>query len=240
MALLSIPAHLMAAARLSTPSILVPCGYQLWGKFRGREVDIEAVGIVCTGAMKVEELEGWTLVAIQGPGVCAGLATANSMHILGEVLGMAMPGTTPVRAGNEKLFQNARRAGRRIIEMVAEQLLPRQILTLEAFRNAVAAATALGASVNTVRHLAGHCDRSRTRPRDHPPLRGSRLDRGSHCAHHAERRGPHRAFDAAGGTCGAMKQLKKTLRLSAVNVTGKTLGEPFSGQWKWTNRSFAR
>lgn len=147
----------MAAARLNTPSILVPCGYQLGGKCGGREVDIEevykAVGIVCTGAMKVEELEGWTLVAIQGPGVCAGLATANSMHILAEVLGMAMPGTTPVRAGSEKLFQNARRAGRRIIEMVAEQLLPRQILTLEPFHNAVAVATALGGSVNTVRHL---------------------------------------------------------------------------------------
>src|SRR5580700_2431605 len=152
------PAHLMAAARLNIPSIVVACGYQLGGNCGGREVDIEevykAVGTVCTGAMKVEELEDWTRVAIHGPGVCAGLATANSMHILAEAIGMALPGTTPVRAGSERLFQNARRAGQRIIEMVAEQLLPRQILTADAFHNAVAVATALGASVNTVRHLA--------------------------------------------------------------------------------------
>ena len=223
------PAHLMAAARLNIPSILVPCGYQLGGKCGGREVDIEevykAVGTVCTGAMKVEELEDWTRVAIQGPGVCAGLATANSMHILAEALGMALPGTTPVRAGSERLFQNARRAGQRIIEMVAEQLLPRQILTPEAFHNAVAVATALGASVNTVRHLAATATEAGL------DLDITRLfeDLGSTAVQIArikpngEDRIEH--FDAAGGTRGAMKQLEKTLRLSAVNVSGKTVGE---------------
>src|SRR5215469_12452793 len=127
------PAHLMAAARLNIPSIVVPCGYQLGGHCGGREVDIEevykAVGAVATGGMTVDELESWTKVAIQGPGVCAGLATANSMHIMTEALGMALPGTTPIRAGSAKLFDVARRAGARIVELVAEDLRPRKILT---------------------------------------------------------------------------------------------------------------
>jgi dihydroxy-acid dehydratase len=223
------PAHLMAAGRLNIPSILVPCGYQLGGKCGGREVDIEevykAVGTVCTGAMKVEELEDWTRVAIQGPGVCAGLATANSMHILAEALGMAMPGTTPVRAGSERLFQVARRAGQRILEMVEEELLPRKILTPEAFHNAVVVATALGASVNTVRHLAATATEAGL------DLDITRLfeDLGSTAVQIArikpngEDRIEH--FDAAGGTRGAMKQLQKALCLDAVTVSGKTVGQ---------------
>src|SRR5580704_18146835 len=123
------PAHLMAAARLNIPSILVPCGYQLGGHCGSKEVDIEevykAVGTVSTGAMKVEELEDWTRVAIQGPGVCAGLATANSMHILAESLGMSLPGTTPIRAGSSRLFEVAGAAGRRVLSLVRENLLPR-------------------------------------------------------------------------------------------------------------------
>src|SRR5215475_14879082 len=152
------PAHLMAAARLNIPSIVVPCGYQLGGHCGGKEVDIEevykAVGTVATGRMTVDELESWTRVAIQGPGVCAGLATANSMHIMAEALGMALPGSTPVRAGSKKLFDDARRAGGRILELISEDLRPRKILTPSALRNAIRVAIAMGASVNVVRHLA--------------------------------------------------------------------------------------
>jgi dihydroxy-acid dehydratase len=147
------------------------------------------------------------------------------MHILAEALGMAMPGTTPVRAGSEKLFQSARRAGQRIIQMVAEQLLPRQILTPEAFHNAVVVATALGASVNTVRHLAATATEAGL------DLNITRLfeDLGSTAVQIArikpngEDRIEH--FEAAGGTRGALKQLEKALRLNAVNVSGKTVGE---------------
>src|SRR5215475_3135634 len=152
------PAQLMAAARLDIPSIVLPCGYQLGGHCGGREVDIEevykAVGTVATGQMTVDELESWTRVAIQGPGVCAGLATANSMHIMAEALGMALAGTTPIRAASPKLFDAARHAGGRIVELIAEELKPRKILTASALRNAVRVAIAIGASVNVVRHLA--------------------------------------------------------------------------------------
>jgi dihydroxy-acid dehydratase len=152
------PAHLMAAARLNIPSIVVPCGYQMGGHCMGREVDIEevykGVGTVATGSMNINELEEWTRVAIKGPGVCAGLATANSMHVLAEALGMALPGTTPIRAGSKRLLNAASQAGERVLGLVNEYLFPRDILSAAAFRNAVTVAVAIGASVNTVRHLA--------------------------------------------------------------------------------------
>ena len=112
------------------------------------------MGTVRTGKMQLSELEDWTRVAIQCPGVCAGLAIANSMHILAEALGLALPGATPVRAGSEHLFEFAPQAGARIVPMIKQRILPRQILTAEAFKNAVTVAIAIGASVNAVRHLA--------------------------------------------------------------------------------------
>jgi dihydroxy-acid dehydratase len=108
----------------------------------------KAVGAVATGTMTLEQLEDWTRVAVQGPGVCAGLATANSMHMMAEALGMTMPGTTPIRAGSERLFEAARRAGRRILTLIDHDILPRRILTCEAFANAIRVALAIGASVN--------------------------------------------------------------------------------------------
>lgn len=152
------PAHIMAAARLNVPAIVVPCGYQLGGNCNGKAVDIEevykGVGTLLTGKMTLDDMKDWTRCAIQGPGVCAGLATANSMHCMAEALGMALPQTTPVRAGSDRLKQIIRTAGAKIMELVEQDLRPRDILTKEAFQNAVRVAISIGCSVNTVRHLA--------------------------------------------------------------------------------------
>jgi dihydroxy-acid dehydratase len=222
------PAQLMAAARLNVPSIVVPCGYQLGGHCRGREVDIEevykAVGTVATGRMTVDELESWTKVAIQGPGVCAGLATANSMHIMAEALGMTLPGTTPIRAGSQKLFAAARQAGSRILELVAEDLKPRKILTPGALRNAVRVAIAIGASVNVVRHLAAIATEAELDVDvvhwfeelgcDIPQLTQIKPN------------GPDRIEDleAAGGTQALQVRLRERLDLDALTITGRKLG----------------
>lgn len=151
------PAQLMAASRLNIPSIVVLCGYQLGGNCNGQNVDIEdvykAVGAVKANKMGLDELTEWTCRAITGPGVCAGLGTANSMHILAEALGMALPNTTPVRAASARMFDNARNAGRQILTLVERNIRPRDILTNSAFRNAVRVACAVGVSVNCVRHL---------------------------------------------------------------------------------------
>ncbi|MEM8852918.1 MAG: dihydroxy-acid dehydratase [Pseudomonadota bacterium] len=151
------PGQLMAAARLNIPSIVVPCGYQIGGQCGGRGVDIEdvykAVGTVKAGRMGEDVLTDWTRHAIVGPGVCAGLGTANSMHIMAEALGMTLPGAAPVRAGSERMWAMARAAGEAIVALLQAGVRPRDVMTQTAFRNAVRVACAVGVSVNCVRHL---------------------------------------------------------------------------------------
>ena len=223
------PAHLMAAARLNLPAICVPCGYQLGGSCGGREVDIEevykGVGGVAVGSITLAELTDWTRCAIQGPGVCAGLATANSMHCLAEALGMALPGTTPIRAGSKRLEAVVAMAGKRVVELVESDLRPREILTPAAFANAASVAVAIGASVNTMRHLAAIATEAELavdvtalfeeKARVLPLIAQIRPN------------GSHRIedFDAAGGTRAVMVSLRPHLELTARGVSGRPLGE---------------
>jgi dihydroxy-acid dehydratase len=151
------PAHLMAAGRLNIPTVVVSGGYQPSGVFRGEEVDFEDVfryaGHVASGRMTVDDLAEMSGCAIGGPGVCAGMGTANSMHIAAEALGMALPGSTPVLAGSPKMWEAVAAAGRRVVDMVAEDMRPRDILRPGAFRDAVTAMLAISGSVNTLKHL---------------------------------------------------------------------------------------
>ena len=221
------PAHLMAAARLNIPSIVVPCGYQLGGKCGGREVDIEevykGVGTAATGRMSIDELESWTKVAIQGPGVCAGLATANSMHIMAEALGMTLPGTTPIRAGSEKLFETARKAGATILDLISWGLNPRAILTESAIRNAIRVAIALGASVNVVRHLAAIA----TEAELNLDVVGlfERLGHDIPQIAQIKPNGPDRieSLEAAGGTLAVLSMLRDRLEMDAITISNQPL-----------------
>jgi dihydroxy-acid dehydratase len=227
------PGQLMAAGRLDVPTIVVGCGYQPSGVYRGEHVDFEDVflyaGHVATGAMTVEELAEMASVAVSGPGVCAGMGTANSMHIATEALGMAMPGSTPVLALSDKMFADAERAGRRIVELVREDLRPRQILTPGAFRNAVTAVLAVSGSVNCVKHLqaiaveAG-CDVDvlalfeELAPQ--VPLLTAVKPNG-------DRRIDE--FEAAGGAQALLHQLRPLLDLDQPTVDGRTMGEVLGG-----------
>ncbi len=220
------PAHLMAAARLNIPAIVVPCGYQLGGECNGCHVDIEdvykAIGTLKAGSLSIDDLAAMTRHAIIGPGVCAGLATANTMHVLAEALGMALPGSAPIRAGSEALNVSARRAGHAILDLIARNIRARDILTAGAFRNAVAVAVATGCSVNCVRHLAAVVSeaeldidivREIEAARDLPQLTTVRPN------------GPHRIedLDRAGGCRGVMKRLSPKLDLTVLTVSGKAL-----------------
>lgn len=228
------PAHLMAAARLNIPAIIVPCGYQLGGNCHGRSVDIEevykGVGAVVKGTMGLNELEDWTRCAIKGPGVCAGLATANSMHCLAEALGMALPGTTPVRADSDRLKATIQMAGQKIIELIEKDIRPRDILTKEAFQNAIRVAISIGCSVNTVRHLAAAAIEAELE-----------LDMIKLFEEEAEQlnqvtqirpNGPHRIeqFDAAGGTIAVMHRLKEQLNTGVITVENTTLEQILSNE----------
>ncbi|MBY4213645.1 dihydroxy-acid dehydratase [Rhodococcus fascians] len=151
------PAHLMAAARLDLPSIVVIGGYQRGGTWSGCSVDIdtvyESVGAIAAGEMTTDQLGDLADQAIQGPGVCAGLATANTMHCLAEALGMTVPGAAPARANSTRMLDNATASGHRIVQMVREGLTARTIITEKSIENAVEVALALGGSVNCIRHL---------------------------------------------------------------------------------------
>lgn len=151
------PGHLMAAARLNIPTILVIGGYQPAGQIDGEPVDVEDVwsGQIGERFGKVPKFPVADMAenAIMGPGVCAGMATANTMHSVVEALGMCLPGHAPVRANSAKMQANARAAARRIVEMVHEDLRPRQILTPDAFRAATATVLAVSGSINAIKHL---------------------------------------------------------------------------------------
>lgn len=223
------PGHLMAAGRLNVPSVIVSCGYQPSGVYRGVHVDFEDVflfaGHVATGKMTVEELAEMSACAVTGPGVCAGMGTANSMHIAAEALGMAMPGSTPVLANSPKMWDTVERAGRRIVDMVEEDLKPRDILTPGAFRNAVIAMLAISGSVNTLKHLQAVAVEAGSdvdvyglfeRLSSEVPLLAAVKPNG-------ERRIDE--FEAAGGTGALLSQLRPLLDLSQRTVSGASLGD---------------
>jgi dihydroxy-acid dehydratase len=175
--------------------------------------------------MTVEQLREITETAIQAPGVCAGLATANTMHVLAEALGMTLPGNAPVRAGSEKMFGFARAAGARIVEMVREDLRPRDILTSAALANAVEVALAVGGSVNCVRHLAAVATEAELDV-DIVSLFQERAEDASLVCR-VRPNGPHSVgeLEEAGGARGAMKQISSRLDTSAVTVSGKTVAD---------------
>jgi dihydroxy-acid dehydratase len=152
-----IPGMLMAAARLNIPAIVLSGGPMLAGRYGGRSVDLvdvfEAVGVVKAGKRSQEELERLEEEACPTCGSCAGMFTANSMNCLTESLGMALPRNGTIPAVMSARLRLAKQAGMQVMELWRSQTVPRQIMTLEAFRNALAVDMALGCSTNTVLHL---------------------------------------------------------------------------------------
>ena len=223
------PAHLMAAGRFNIPTIIVVCGYQPSGEYRGKHVDIEDVFLGSVqaqfGKLDRAELHEMSNNAIRGPGVCSGMATANSMHVVCEALGMSLPGSAPVAANSEAMFTFARQAGERIVEMVWEDLKPRAILTEGAFRNAVAAVLAVSGSINCIKHLQATAVESgvdvdvfglfNELGKKIPVLSAVRPNGDDSIE----------AFDAAGGARAVMKQLESLLDVDVLTVTGKTLAD---------------
>ena len=152
-----IPGMLMAALRLNIPAILISGGPMLAGRFKGQAVDLitvfEGVGAVKGGKIGEDDLKELSECACPGCGSCAGMFTANSMNCLSEALGLALPGNGTIPAVHAARYRLAKEAGFKIMELVTKQILPRQIATLAAFKNAMAVDMALGCSTNTVLHV---------------------------------------------------------------------------------------
>ena len=153
-----VPGMIMAAARLNIPSIVVSGGPMLAGRHKGRDISLstlfEASGSFEAGKMSAEELQTMECNACPGYGSCSGLFTANTMNCLAEALGMALPGNGTIPAvfsGARKML--AKEAGKTILDLVKHDIKARDIMTMDAFRNAVAVDMAVGGSSNTVLHL---------------------------------------------------------------------------------------
>lgn len=152
-----VPGMLIAAARLNLPSVFVSGGAMLAGVHNGKKIGLsdvfEAVGRYEAGTMDEEELAAIEESACPTCGSCAGMYTANTMNCLTEVLGMGLPGNGTVPAVYSERLRLAKRAGMQVMKVLAADLRPKDIMTEDAFFNAVSVDMALGGSSNTALHL---------------------------------------------------------------------------------------
>ena len=153
----SLPGMLMAAARTNLPSVFLYGGSSLPGHYRGKDISIvdvfEGIGAYSKGSIDLAELTEIERHACPGIGSCAGMFTANTMASVGEAIGMALPGSASVSAGDPRLDEYARLSGETVMRLLEANIRPRQIMTRPAFENAITTVMALGGSTNAVLHL---------------------------------------------------------------------------------------
>jgi dihydroxy-acid dehydratase len=153
----SLPGMLMAAARLNVPNVFLYAGSILPGRLNGEALDIvsvfEAVGARASGAIEQDELDAIERNACPTEGACAGMFTANTMASIGEALGMSLPGSASAPAVDRRRDDYAYESGKAVMNLMRLGIRPRDILTREAFENAIAVLMALGGSTNAVLHL---------------------------------------------------------------------------------------
>ena len=153
----NVPGLLMAAARLNIPTIFVSGGPMLAGRFAGNKTSLssmfEAVGSYNSGKITLDELDEYENKACPSCGSCSGMYTANSMNCLTEVLGMGLRGNGTIPAVYSERIRLAKHAGMKIMELLEKDIKPRDIMTEDAFRNALTMDMALGCSTNSMLHL---------------------------------------------------------------------------------------
>ncbi len=153
----SLPGMLMAAARTNLPSVFLYGGSSLPGRYQGRDISIvdvfEGIGALSEGQIDEAELAAIEKSACPGAGSCAGMFTANTMASVGEAIGMSLPGSATVPAVDPRLSDYAVRSGQAVMRLLESGIRPRDIMTRQAFENAVTTVMALGGSTNAVLHL---------------------------------------------------------------------------------------
>jgi len=227
-----IPGMLMAAVRLNLPSVFVSGGPMLAGKLVrrnvARSVDLitvfQAVGEVAKGKMTKAELQELETVACPGCGSCAGMFTANTMNCLSEALGMALPGNGTIPAVEARRRQLAYKAGQQVMEALAENIRPKDVITRDSLYNAFAVDMALGGSTNSVLHLAAIAHEAGI---DFPL---SLINEISDSVPHICKLSPASDYhiedlDLAGGIPAIMHELSGLLKLKANTILGKPIGD---------------
>jgi len=226
----SLPGMLMAAARLNLPSVFVYGGSILPGQHDGKALDItsvfEAVGAHAAGTLDDAGLEAIERNACPSEGACAGMFTANTMASVAEALGMSLPGSSSAPAPDRRRDDIAFEAGKAVVNLLEKGIRPRQILTKEAFENAIAVVMALGGSTNAVLHLLAIANEARVE------LELEDFNRVAARVPHIADTKPHGKYhmvdiDRVGGVPMVMKHLLDAglLHGDCLTVTGKTVAE---------------
>ncbi|MFZ0171590.1 MAG: dihydroxy-acid dehydratase [Acidimicrobiales bacterium] len=226
----SLPAMMMAAGRLDLPMVFVYAGSILPGHLGDRVLDVvsvfEAVGAYAAGECSAEELDAIERNACPGEGACAGMFTANTMASISEAIGLALPGSASVPAVDPRRDEIAAESGRAVVRLLERGIRPRQILTKEAFENAIAVTMALGGSTNAVLHLLAIANEARVE------LSIDDFSRiGKRVPHIADMK-PHGRFhmvdlDRVGGVPMVMSALLEAglLHGDCLTVSGRTVAE---------------
>ena len=223
----NVPGLLMAAARLNIPTVFVSGGPMLAGHVEGRKRSLssmfEAVGEYTAGKINAEELE---CKVCPSCGSCSGMYTANSMNCLTEVLGMGLQGNGTIPAVYSERIRLAKKAGMQVMELLRKNIRPRDIMTSEAFMNALTVDMALGCSTNSMLHLPAIAHEAGVEL--NVDIANEVSARTPNLCHLAPA-GPTYMEDLneAGGVYAVMKELtkKNLLNLDCMTVTGKTVGE---------------
>ena len=230
-----IPGMLMAAARLDIPAVIVPGGPMLPGNVGGNPLFCsselrEYPGRLEMGTVTLEEMKEAEKAALPTVGSCAHLGTANSMCMLTEVLGMALPGAGTAPAVSNKRKRIAKASGRCVMELLKEGLTPRKILTREAMLNGIAGAMATGSSTNLVLHLMAIAHEAGVEL--NVDIANEISAKTPNLCHLAPA-GPTYIEDLneAGGIYAVMNEISKKglLNLDCMTVTGRTVGENIKG-----------
>ena len=230
----NVPGLLMAAARINVPTVFVSGGPMLAGHVKGKKTSLssmfEAVGSYDAGKFSLEDVEEFENNACPTCGSCSGMYTANSMNCLTEVLGMGLKGNGPIPAVYSERLILAKKAGMAVMDLYRKNIRPRDIMTAEAFENALTADMALGCSTNSMLHIpaiANECGISINL--DMANAISAKTPNLCHLAPagHAYMED----LNAAGGVYAVLNELakKNLIHTDTMTVTGKTLGENIQG-----------
>ena len=230
----NVPGLLMAAARLNIPTVFVSGGPMLAGRVNGEKKSLsamfEAVGSVAAGTMTMDHLCEMEEKVCPTCGSCSGMYTANSMNCLTEAIGMGLRGNGTIPAVYSERIRLAKHAGMKIMELIEKDIKPRDILTKEAFENALTVDMALGCSTNTMLHLPAIAHEAGV---DIDMDIANEISARTPNLCHLAPAGPTYMEDLneAGGVYAVMNELSKKnlLHMDLITATGKTVGENISG-----------
>lgn len=230
----NVPGLLMAAARINVPTVFVSGGPMLAGRVKGNKTSLssmfEAVGSYAAGTMTEEDVREFECKTCPTCGSCSGMYTANSMNCLTEVLGMGLKGNGTIPAVYSERLVLAKQAGMKVMELLEKNIRPSDILTEDAFMNALTVDMALGCSTNSMPHLPAIAHEAGVEL--NPEIANAISEKTPNLCHLAPAGHTYiEELNEAGGVYAVMNELNKLglIHTDCMTVTGKTVGENIQG-----------